>query len=147
VPNTVGVTERVASMELRRAGLEVGDVARLPDALAVEGTVLAQDPPAHARGIEQPTVNLLVAAPDDEVADGYVMPDFTGSTLASAQAVLAKAGIKVARPDLVNVPVAPVGSGNALPKLPVRPGAVIAQSPVAGSRVDQETMVKLAVAK
>jgi eukaryotic-like serine/threonine-protein kinase len=147
VPNTVGVTERVASMELRRAGLEVGDVARLPDASVAEGTVLAQDPPAHAQGIEQPSVNLLVAAPDDEVADGYVMPDFTGSTLASAQGVLAKAGIKVARPDLVNVPVAPVGSSNALPTLPVRPGAVIAQSPAAGSRVDQDTTVKLAVAK
>jgi beta-lactam-binding protein with PASTA domain len=147
VPDAVGATERVASLELRRAGLEVGDVARLPYAGAADGTVLAQDPPAHARGIEQPSVNLLVAAPDDETADGYVMPDFTGLSLASVQASLTKAGVQVARPNFVDVPVAPVGSGSELPKLPIKPGVVVAQTPVAGSRVDQETVVKLAVAK
>jgi beta-lactam-binding protein with PASTA domain len=147
VPEAVGATERMASLELRRAGIEVGDVARLPYAGAAEGTVLAQDPPAHARGIEQPTVNLLVAAPDEEAADGYVMPDFTGFPLTGAEAVLAKAGIKVARPSFVDVPVAPVGSGNAPPKLPVKPGSVISQTPAAGSRVDQDTVVRLAVAK
>ena len=30
---------------------------------AEDGTVLAQDPPAHAQGIEGPSINLLVAAP------------------------------------------------------------------------------------
>ena len=47
----------------------------------------------------------------------------------------------------MNVPVAPVGSGDAPLKLPVKPGDVLAQSPSAGSRVDQSTMVKLTVAK
>src|ERR1700722_8404582 len=42
VPEAVGETERVASLELRRAGLEVGDIARLPFAAAAEGTVIAQ---------------------------------------------------------------------------------------------------------
>ena len=88
VPDTVGADERVAAIELRRAGLEVGEIARLPYA-AAEGTVLAQDPPAHAMGIEQPSVNLLVAAPDTETPDGYAMPDLTGWPLASAQAALA----------------------------------------------------------
>ena len=68
VPDTVGADERVAELELRRAGLEVGATAHLPDADAPEGTVLAQDPPAHAQDIAQPSVNLLVAAPDDETA-------------------------------------------------------------------------------
>jgi beta-lactam-binding protein with PASTA domain len=45
------------------------------------------------------------------------------------------------------VHVAPVGSGDAQPKLPVRPGSVTAQQPLAGSRVDQSTLVKLTVAK
>ena len=132
VPDTVGANERVAALELRRAGLEVGEIARLPYAAAAEGTVLAQDPPAHAQGIEQPSVNLLVAAPDDDVPDGYVMPDFTGWPIVSAQAALAKVGIKTATPSYVDVPVAPVGNGNAPPKLPVRPGSVIAQSPGRG---------------
>jgi eukaryotic-like serine/threonine-protein kinase len=147
VPDTVGVTERVASLQLRRAGLQVGEIARMPDAAVAEGTVIAQDPPAHAQGIEQPSVNLLVATPDDEIPDGYVMPDLTGWPIVSAQAALAKLGIKTAMPVYVDVPMTPVGSGDAPPKLPVRPGGVVAQVPASGSRVDQNTLVKLTVAK
>jgi len=147
VPDTVGATERVASLELRRAGLEVGEVARLPYAAAAESTVIGQDPPAHALGIEQPTVNLLIAVPVDVLPDGYVMPDLTGLTLASARAALAKVGIKTAQPSYINVPAGPVGSGNAPPRLPIKPGAVIAQSPAAGLRIDQDTTVRLSVAK
>ncbi len=66
VPDTVGSDERVAALRLRRVGLEVGITARLPEAAVAEGTVLAQDPPAHAQGIARPSVNLLVAAPEDE---------------------------------------------------------------------------------
>ncbi|MGH9600360.1 MAG: PASTA domain-containing protein [Terracidiphilus sp.] len=147
VPNTVGEAERIAGLELQRAGLEVGAVAELPDGGADEGTVLAQDPPAHAQDIERPAVSLLVAAPDNEPPDGWAMPGLTGWTLASAQEALAKVGIKVAPPDFVNVSVAPVGTGSAPPSLPVKPGSVVAQDPVAGARVDQSTTVKLAVAR
>ncbi|MGO8756602.1 MAG: PASTA domain-containing protein [Terracidiphilus sp.] len=147
VPDTVGADERLAALELRRAGLEAGETVRLPYGAAPEGTVIAQDPPAHAQGIEQPSVSLLVAAASGEGPDGYVMPDLTGWPLSSAQAALAKAGIKSAPPGFVNVPVAPVGNGIAPVKLPVRPGAVLTQSPAAGSRVDRDTMVKLTVAR
>ena len=146
VPDTVGVDERMASLELRRAGLEVGEVARLPSN-AAEGTVLAQDPPAHAQGIEQPNVNLLVAAPDGETPDGYVMPDFAGWPVASANATLAKAGIRTASPSVVIVPVAPVGSDAAPLRPQAKPGAVMAQSPSAGSRIDQTTIVQFTVVK
>lgn len=147
VPDTLGTNERVASLELRRAGLEVGEIARLPYGAVAEGTVLAQDPPAHAQGIEQPSVNLLVAAPDNEAPDGYVMPDLTGWPIVSAQAALAKMGIKTSMPVYVDVPVAPVGNGVAPPRLPVKPASVIAQSPGPGSQVGQNTLVKLTVAK
>ena len=147
VPNTVGLEQRVAELELRRAGLEVGVTARLPSATAAEGTVLAQDPPAHAQDIAQPTVNLLVAAPDDESVDGYVMPDLVGLPVVSAQSALIKVGIKSAAPHYVDVPVGPIGTGNAPPVLPVKPGAVIAQNPLPGARVDQTTVVRLTVAK
>jgi beta-lactam-binding protein with PASTA domain len=147
VPDTVGKDERVAALELRRQGLDVGVTARLPYAKAAEGTVLAQDPPAHAQGIAQPTVNLLVAAPESITPGGYVMPNLTGMTVASAQGELAKVGIKSAPPVLVDVPVGPMGSGDAPPRIPIKPGAILAQQPEAGSRVDQSTMVKLTVAK
>ncbi len=146
VPDTVGTSERVAALELRRAGLEVGEIVHLP-ASAAEGTVLAQDPPAHAQGIEQPSVSLLMAAPGEEKPDGYVMPDFTGWPVVSAQAALVKVGIKMAKPVYVDVPVAAVGTGDTAPRLPAKPGTVFAQSPLPGSRVDQSTLVKLTVVK
>jgi beta-lactam-binding protein with PASTA domain len=147
VPNTVGLEQRVAELELRRAGLAVGATARLPYAMAAEGTVLAQDPPAHAQDIAQPSVNLLMAAPDDELVDGYVMPNLVGLPVVSAQSELFKVGIKTSSPVYVDVPVGPMGSGNALPVLPVKPGSVTAQAPLPGTRVDQTTMVRLTVAK
>jgi beta-lactam-binding protein with PASTA domain len=109
--------------------------------------VLAQDPPGHAEGIAQPSINLLVAAANDDAADGFVMPDLTGLPIVSAQEELAAVGIHAATPNYLDVPVAPLGKGDAAPRPPVAPGAVIAQQPTAGSRVDQMTVVKLAVAK
>jgi beta-lactam-binding protein with PASTA domain len=147
VPDTVGAEERVATLNLRRAGLGVGTIIHLPYANVAEGTVLAQDPPAHAQGIAQPSVNLLVAASSAEAPDGYVMPDMTGLLAVSAEATLAKAGIKLAPISFVNAPIAPVGKSDAPIKAPVKPGSVIAQSPAAGSRIDQDTRVKLTVAK
>ncbi len=147
VPNTVGSYQRVAELELRRAGLEVGATAKLPFANVAEGTVLAQDPPAHAQDIARPTVNLLVADADDEAADGFVMPDLVGLPVVTAQGALAKVGIKSAAPHYVEVSVGPIGTGNALPVQPVKPGAVIAQNPLPGARVDQTATVRLTVAK
>ncbi|HUV69320.1 MAG TPA: PASTA domain-containing protein [Terracidiphilus sp.] len=147
VPSTLGLDQRVAELRLRGAGLAVGATVQLPDANATAGTVLAQDPPAHAQDIAQPTVSLLVAAPDDEEPDGYVMPDLSGLPVVSAQSALAKTGIKSEVPVYISVPVAPVGSGNAAPVPPVRPGTVIAQAPAAGARVDQSTIVRLTVAR
>jgi beta-lactam-binding protein with PASTA domain len=147
VPDTVGEAERVAELNLRRAGLDVGTVAQMPDAGAAEGTVLAQDPPPHAQDIEKPAVSLLVAAPSSAEPDGWVMPDFTGWTLESAQSALEREGINVAPPDFVDVSIPPVGSGNTPPAQPVKPNTVVAQDPSAGMRIDRTTTVRLAVAK
>src|SRR5579872_3282301 len=62
VPDTVGTDARVAALRLRRAGLQIGVLAKLPYGDAQDGSVLAQDPPAHSQGIAQPSVNVLVAA-------------------------------------------------------------------------------------
>jgi beta-lactam-binding protein with PASTA domain len=147
VPDMVGRDERVAALTLRRAGLELGATARLPYAKAAEGTVLAQDPPGHAQGISRPSINLLVAAPGDEAPDGYVMPDLIGWPLVSAQAMLASVGITAAPPSFMDAPVAPVGSGDAPLRPPVKSGAVLAQVPSAGSRVDRSALVQLTAAQ
>jgi beta-lactam-binding protein with PASTA domain len=147
VPETVGLDERVASLRLRRVGLEAGVTVRMPWSKAAEGTVIAQDPPAHAQGIARPTIDLLVAAPEDNAPDGFVMPDLTGLPVVTAQAELKRVGIQTERPRFVDVPVAPVGTGSAAPEMPVKPGSVIAQQPAAGARVAQDDLVMLTVAK
>jgi beta-lactam-binding protein with PASTA domain len=147
VPDTVGTDARLAALRLRRVGLEVGVTAKLPYGGAADGTVLAQDPPAHAQGIAQPSVNLLVAAPDDSAPDGFVMPNLTGIPIITAQSMLAKVGIKTAIPTFADVPIPPVGAGSAPPMPQSLPGSVIAQQPPSGARVDQATEVKLTVAK
>ncbi|MGA2349061.1 MAG: PASTA domain-containing protein [Terracidiphilus sp.] len=146
VPETVGSDQRVAALQLRRVGLEVGVTARLPWTKAAEGTVLAQDPPAHAQGIAQPSINLLVAAASNEAPDGFVMPNLTGLPVTSAQADLTAVGIQ-STTKFVDVPVAPMGQGYAAPTLPVKPGAIVAQQPPAGSRIAQSVVVELTAAK
>ena len=147
VPDTVGVDERVAALKLRRVGLAVGVTAQLPYTNAAEGTVLAQDPPPRAQGIEGPSINLLVAAPSDDKPDGFVMPDFIGVPIVAAQAELARVGLKGPLPIFADVHVPDIGGANTTPKAPVAPGSVIGQQPPAGARVDQDTPVKLTVAK
>lgn len=147
VPNTVGNDQRVAALQLRRVGLDVGTVAHLPDAAIPEGTVLSQDPPPHAQGIERPSVSLLVAAPDDNAPDGYVMPELVGLPIVTAQEQLSRVGIQTNTPVFIDVPIPSVGTGNAPPAPPVAPGSVVSQIPVAGARVFLSTEVNLTVAK
>lgn len=146
VPETVGDSERLAELKLQRAGLEVGTEAQLPDGGAAEGTVLAQDPPPHAQDIEKPAVSLLIAGASNEIPDGWVMPDFTGWTLEGAQDALTHVGIKTAPPDYINA-APPVSAANAAPAPPPKPGSVVAQEPLAGTRIGQNTTVHFAVAK
>lgn len=147
VPNTVGLDERLAALNLRRAGLGVGATAHLPFAGAPEGSVLAQDPPAHAQGIEGPDVNLLVAAAADQAPDGYVMPNLVGVPIVSAQAELTHQGFQVAPPVYVEAEIPAVGQGSAPPQVPQAPGSVIEQQPAAGSRVDRTAVIHLTVAR
>jgi beta-lactam-binding protein with PASTA domain len=165
VPSVVGREERTASLNLRRVGLEAGTIAHLPLArdwtgpASQVGIVLAQDPPAKAQGIERPAVNLLVAAPDDTHADGFVMPDLTGLPVVSAQTILARVGLKPGEPKFQDVAIPPVTTPAAVsspgapapppaaPRPVVVPGTVISQSPPAGYRIDVGATVIFTVAK
>jgi eukaryotic-like serine/threonine-protein kinase len=147
VPDTIGMDEHLAALKLRRVGLTVGATARLPNAKLPEGTVLAQDPPAHAKGIEGPSINLLVASPPDTGADGFLMPDLRGMSFDAAQAQLAHVGLSAATPTYMDVGVPPVGPDGSTPKPPVAPDTVILQQPVPGARVDAGTPIKLTVTR
>ena len=173
VPSVVGSQERSAALNLRRVGLEAGMAAELPYAKAEPGTVLAQDPPARAQGIEKPSINLLVAAADDSAPDGFVMPDLTGLPIVTAESLLTRVGIKFGEPKFQDVAIPPIGgpaasgyapvsaSVSAPPSVPATapmsapamakpaalPGSVLSQSPPAGYRVAVGSTVALTVAK
>jgi eukaryotic-like serine/threonine-protein kinase len=147
VPDTVGTDARVAALRLRRAGLQVGVAAKLPYSGAQDGSVLAQDPPAHSHGLAQPSVNILVAAPDSAAPDGYVMPDLTGLPVLTAMDQLTRIGLKVDPPTYADVNIPPVAPSGTTPTAPTVPGSVIGQQPIAGARVDQNTAIKLTAAK
>lgn len=162
VPNVVGTQERTAALNLRHASLEEGAAAQIPWPAAEPGTILAQDPQAKAQGIERPSVNLLVAAPDDAHADGFVMPDLSGLPILTAQAMLTRVGIKFDPPKFQDVQIPAVSapgpasaspSGTAPPPVPApirpsaAPGAVVGQSPPAGFKVEVGSTVSLTVAK
>ena len=165
VPSVIGNQERSAALNLRRVGLEAGMAAELPWARAEAGTVLAQDPPAKAQGIEKPSINLLVAVADDAAPDGFVMPDLTGLPIVTAETLLTRVGIKYGEPKFQDVaipavstagyaPVAAPGSPQAAPVTPPAlvkptavPGSVLTQSPPAGYRVAVGSTIALSVAK
>lgn len=150
IPSLTGQDQRLATIEIRRAGLESGATADLPWAAAAPGTVIAQSPQVDATGVATPTVNLLLAAPVAATDGGEVMPDVEGEIFTTAAFALTRAGLRLApvterdvHLPAVNAPGAP-----ATAQAPTAPaGTVIAQSPPAGYRVDATTVVQLTVAK
>ena len=87
IPNLTGQPQRAAIIALRRLGLELGAIVHMNSPAQPE-TVIAQDPPAGAAGVEKPSVALLISdpTPTDSAATAatYVMPDFTGRPYTTA---------------------------------------------------------------
>ncbi len=152
VPAVVGEQERTAMMALRSNGLQSSATAHLPNDTDQAGTVLAQDPPAKALGIEQPSVQLLVAVADPGEANGFVMPDFTGMAFNNVRSTLAKVGIQIAPLRWLDTPVQSVPAVQMQADIPapvhplVLPGSIVHQEPSAGSRVAVGDTISLTVA-
>jgi len=150
IPDLRGKDQRIAAIEVRRAGLQTGMVAEIPWPAANPGTVIAQSPEAQASGVERPVINLLVAAPESAVqSPALVMPDVEGQIFTAAALALTHAGLHLApvKDQAVNVS-APGAPGAGMPlQPPVPSGTVVAQNPAPGSRVDASTSIELTVAK
>jgi beta-lactam-binding protein with PASTA domain len=103
IPHLLGQTERTASINIRRLGLEQGVVAHIasPDD---PGVVIAQTPPPNASGVDTPRVSLLLSEPEEaESPDAFVMPSLTGLTLAGAAARAAAAGLHIVSAEDLNL--------------------------------------------
>jgi beta-lactam-binding protein with PASTA domain len=148
VPDVTGMDARLATIVLRRSGLQLGDVASMPDANAPANTVIAQSPMQHASNVERPRVDLLLAAPAPVAVAAYVMPDFYGAQFSAAALAVIHAGMKLAPIEDANVAipqVPPVGATTGPPAPVVPAGAVVAQVPPAGARIEAGTTVRLIV--
>jgi beta-lactam-binding protein with PASTA domain len=139
IPNLVGQPQRAATIEIRRLGLEPGTVAHMPFASAPPETIVAQDPPAGAAGVEKPSVSVIVSDPAPPQALGVVMPDFIGQQYVTASATISRAGLKL-------LPATP-SSASEIAGNTVTSGTVTAQTPQAGYRADADTPIELTVSR
>jgi eukaryotic-like serine/threonine-protein kinase len=149
IPKVIGEPERTATIAIRRAGLDLGNVAHMPYPGASAGAVIAQNPASDAEGVERPSMSLLVADASAAGADGIVMPELTGQLFVTAASAVTHAGLKLAPVVDAAAGISAFSSGSSaqLPATPVAPGTVIGQSPAAGRRVDANTPIQLTVAR
>jgi len=146
IPNLAGSNQRLASIQIRRVGLEVGTTAEMPYAYAPAGTVIAQNPAPDAAGVERPVVGLLVAAPPLDAGGGVAMPDLAGQTFSSAALAISRAGLKLAPVKTAQASI-PAAGGSSGIQAPVPIGSVMSQNPAPGHRVDASTPIELTVAQ
>jgi len=141
IPNVLGQSERVANINIRRRGLDVGAVAqiRLPD--APEGQVMAQAPPPNASGVSAPKISLLVTAPSQPQA--LIMPSFIGQPLGSATQTLQDAGLRLGIVSPAASAENPVAT--APPSVSSPAAIIVSQNPAAGDKVTLGAAVNFAV--
>ena len=159
IPNVVGQSERTASINIRRLSLDPGTIASIP-APGEAGVVVAQMPNPNAVGVEQPRVSLLLSEAA-ESPPAFVMPSLTGLSVAVAAARASAAGLHIVSeeeqraaatvPSATTVPASatsmtPAVQGGAavLNATPLAStGTVVAQTPLAGHRVNKGDAVRL----
>ena len=92
----MGLDQRVASIQIRSAALEIGSTAEMPWAYAPEGVVIAQTRRPEPPESRAPAVSLLIAAPPAATRPAFVMPDLTGQVFSTAALAITHAGLKLA---------------------------------------------------
>jgi eukaryotic-like serine/threonine-protein kinase len=95
IPDVTGESERVAELNIRRRGLDLGSTAAIDSPDSPVDQVLSQSPPANASGVAVPKISLLLSAGPKPAV--FVMPNFTGQPLGSVTLALQDAGIRVGR--------------------------------------------------
>jgi eukaryotic-like serine/threonine-protein kinase len=156
IPDLTGESERSATINIRRLSLEQGVVAHLPIAGDAD-VVLAQTPTATSAGVTGPRVSLLVSDPSLRTASQtYVMPSLVGLSYGAAAARASALGVRlaVAAPEAEAEPgsdgaaaaSSPASAGLAAPVVSASPsGAVIAQSPPPGRRINRGDVVHVSL--
>jgi beta-lactam-binding protein with PASTA domain len=151
IPDLLGQTERAATLNLRRRGLEVATVAGVPITNASPDQVVAQVPLANAAEVSSPKVSILLA--EAPKSPEFVMPNFLGRQLADAKQKVARAGLQIASvtaaatdPD-ASASMLPVPSGLDTARASPKSGKIVSQSPAPGARVTPDTQIRFEIAQ
>jgi serine/threonine-protein kinase len=97
VPNLVGLTRRLAQLELSQRGLRLGRTTSVNAGAPTDDQILATRPQPGALAEEDGRIDLLVSGGMRE--DLYVMPDLRGVRLSEAVSMLRVIGVSVAHVD------------------------------------------------
>lgn len=122
----LGLSQAEAGIELRKMGLNIGNVSYLEAEGREPDTVLAFDPPAGTGLLPGATVNLLVAA--DSSGTARPMPNLYGLTPEEAVAEAGRYGLEISISNTGRNPGASPGtveSQNVAAGTPVRPNQKI----------------------
>ena len=114
-----GVSVRQARLQLKQAGLRLGEVREVPSSVP-KGVVIGQSPGAGARVPEGTRVDLIVSAG----LGPRRMPDLVGMPLEEAREVLERAGLSA--------------QVTSVPDTTYLPGTVLRQKPEAGEEAEGE---------
>jgi beta-lactam-binding protein with PASTA domain len=152
IPDVTGESEHAAELNIRRRGLDISSMATVEAAGIPVDQVLAQNPTANATQLAAPKISLLVTSGAEPQA--FVMPNFLGQPLGSANRTLQDAGFRlgnvtvaapapVATPDQGGAAAAsgtgatPAQTAPSTPSSPVVPPAAPAQATPASVIVSQ----------
>jgi eukaryotic-like serine/threonine-protein kinase len=142
IPNLVGGSERAAEINIRRRGLELGNIATAVIPGAPTDQIVAQSPPANAVNVSVPKISVLVAAP--EGPKSFVMPDLVGRSEDDAINAIVGAGLHVS--TIASQPP-PTGESTSPAAPPSSSGTVVRTTPAAGQRVYEGQGIGLEVAR
>lgn len=165
IPDLTGQTERAATLNLRRRGLDLATIAAVPAPATPPDQVIAQVPPPSAGEVLSPKVSILLS--ESPPGAEYVMPNFVGHQLAEAREKIARAGLQPADVSFAQPPPQTEAAPAATPALPASPtqsattatppttvvltpapvsGIISRQSPPPGSRVTPDTQIRFEIA-
>jgi eukaryotic-like serine/threonine-protein kinase len=133
VPDLLGQTTRVATMNLNQRGLHQGKVLYVSKPGIDQDQILAQYPVAGTELVGTRTVDLLVNTGAD-TSHVFVMPDLIGKTVEDVTRYLQSAGLRVGVSQSVDYPGVPAGT-------------VVKQNPPAGYKVSTDTFIGLYYSK
>lgn len=112
IPDVTGESEHAAELNIRRRGLDISSMATVEAAGIPVDQVLAQNPTANATQLAAPKISLLVTSGAEPQA--FVMPNFVGRPLGSANQTLQDAGFRLGNVSVAApVPVATPDQGGA----------------------------------